>query len=63
MVLRGRAPSLRRAVCRQRSRLLGERPAVDVHDEPEALRCLKRRVSRPVFRLLQAGQMEWAHAA
>ena len=29
----------------------------------EALRCLKHRVSRAVFRLLQAGQMEWARAA
>ena len=29
----------------------------------EALRCLKHRVSRPVFRLLQAGQSEWAIAA
>ncbi len=29
----------------------------------EALRCLKHRVSRPVFRLLQAGQSEWARAA
>lgn len=29
----------------------------------EALRCLKHRVSRPVFRLLQAGQLEWARAA
>lgn len=29
----------------------------------EALRCLKHRVSRPVFRLLQAGQSTWAEAA
>jgi transposase len=29
----------------------------------EALRCLKHRVSRPVFRLLQVGQTEWARAA
>ena len=29
----------------------------------KALRCLKHRVSRPVFRLLQAGQAEWAEAA
>ncbi len=29
----------------------------------EALRCLKHRVARPVFRLLQAGQSTWAHAA
>ncbi len=29
----------------------------------EAVRCLKHRVSRPVFRLLQAGQSEWALAA
>lgn len=29
----------------------------------EALRCLKHRVSRPVFRLLQAGQSSWAVAA
>jgi transposase len=29
----------------------------------EALRCLKHRVSRPVFRLLQAGQSMWAEAA
>jgi len=29
----------------------------------EAVRCLKHRVSRPVFRLLQAGQLEWARAA
>ena len=29
----------------------------------EAVRCLKHRVSRPVFRLLQAGQAEWARAA
>lgn len=28
----------------------------------EALRCLKHRISRPVFRLLQAGQLEWASA-
>lgn len=26
----------------------------------EALRCLKHRISRPVFRLLQAGQLDWA---
>ena len=30
---------------------------------PEAMRCLKHRVSRPVFRLLQAGQSTWAEAA
>jgi transposase len=30
---------------------------------PEALRCLKHRIARPVFRLLQAGQSEWALAA
>ncbi|MGH2513356.1 MAG: IS110 family transposase [Candidatus Limnocylindrales bacterium] len=30
---------------------------------PEAMRCLKHRVSRPVFRLLQAGQADWAQAA
>ena len=30
---------------------------------PEALRCLKHRISRPVFRLLQAGQFEWVPAA
>ena len=29
----------------------------------EAIRCLKHRISRPVFRLLQAGQAEWALAA
>ena len=29
----------------------------------EALRCLKHRVSRPVFRLLQAGQTDWIQAA
>ena len=29
----------------------------------EALRCLKHRIARPVFRLLQAGQLEWARAA
>ncbi len=29
----------------------------------EAMRCLKHRVSRPVFRLLQAGQSTWAEAA
>ncbi len=29
----------------------------------EALRCLKHRVSRPVFRLLQDDQAEWAMAA
>jgi hypothetical protein len=29
----------------------------------EAVRCLKHRVSRPVFRLLQAGQFESAPAA
>lgn len=29
----------------------------------EAIRCLKHRVSRPVFRLLQAGQATWAIAA
>jgi len=29
----------------------------------EAMRCLKHRVSRPVFRLLQAGQSTWAAAA
>jgi transposase len=29
----------------------------------EALRCLKDRVARPVFRLLQAGQSAWARAA
>ena len=29
----------------------------------EALRCLKHRTSRPVFRLLQAGQREWLVAA
>jgi transposase len=28
----------------------------------EALRCLKHRISRPVFRLLQAGQLAWATA-
>lgn len=28
----------------------------------EALRCLKHRISRPVFRLLQVGQLEWAQA-
>jgi transposase len=30
---------------------------------PEALRCLKHRIARPVFRLLQAGQFESASAA
>jgi len=29
----------------------------------EALRCLKHRISRPVFRLLQAGQFESTQAA
>jgi len=29
---------------------------------PEAIRCLKHRVSRPVFRLLQDGQASWAAA-
>jgi transposase len=29
----------------------------------EAMRCLKHRVSRPVFRLLQAGSIEWAAVA
>ena len=29
----------------------------------EAMRCLKHRVSRPVFRLLQVGQSTWAEAA
>lgn len=29
----------------------------------EAMRCLKHRVSRPVFRLLQAGQVAWVGAA
>jgi transposase len=29
----------------------------------EALRCLKHRIARPVFRLLQAGQLEWVGAA
>lgn len=29
----------------------------------EALRCLKHRISRPVFRLLQQGQTEWAVTA
>jgi transposase len=29
----------------------------------EALRCLKQRIARPVFRLLQAGQLEWVSAA
>jgi transposase len=29
----------------------------------EALRCLKHRIARPVFRLLQAGQSEWVLAA
>jgi transposase len=29
----------------------------------EALRCLKHRIARPVFRLLQVGQLEWARAA
>lgn len=28
----------------------------------QALRCLKHRIARPVFRLLQAGQLEWARA-
>src|SRR5215211_319991 len=30
---------------------------------PEALRCLKHRISRPVFRLLQEGQSTWVLAA
>jgi hypothetical protein len=29
----------------------------------EALRCLKHRISRPVFRLLQEGQLEWVAGA
>jgi transposase len=29
----------------------------------EALRCLKHRIARPVFRLLQVGQFEWVPAA
>ena len=28
----------------------------------EAIRCLKHRISRPVFRLLQAGQAGWSGA-